>query len=164
LGIAKSQVKHFNSSFSAKVDNAPLNSAKISHGDLTLLGLFEITNRNIDSIYISFNASSELCLTYQFDGQKITKTYTGYFSRRKYYQIYTKKQKIEIPPLLPIIYNNTHVNRLRIALTIDGLLIVDNMWDNGGSIFFFGAGASGRRQILFNVRETNCVGLTPPKQ
>ena len=153
LSIRKSKVNYFDSNFSATVDNKSFKVKGRRYGDLTLLNLFEIRDENIDSVHISFNDSKELKLTYTFKGQEIIKTLTGYFAKKGYYEIYFRNQKKEIPPLLPIIYSNNHINRVRLALTIDGNLIIDNMWDDSGNIFILAAGSSGRRQSFFKCKD-----------
>jgi hypothetical protein len=153
LSIRKSKIKYFDSSFSAIVDN---NSYKVKgrrFGDLTLLNLFEIRDENIDRVNISFNDSKEMKLSYTYKGQETTKILTGNFAKKGYFEIYFRNQKKEIPPLLPIIYSNNHINRVRLALTIDGNLIVDNMWDDSGNIFILAAGSSGRRQSFFKCND-----------
>lgn len=124
------------------------------YGNLTLLNIFEIRDENIDSVQISFNDTKELKFTYTDKGQKIIKTFAGTFAKKGYFEIYFRNQKKEIPPLLPIIYSNNHINRVRLALTIDGNLIVDNMWDDSGNIFILAAGSSGRRQSFFKCSDT----------
>lgn len=154
LSIRKSKVKYFASSFSATVDN---NSYKVKgrrYGGVTLLNIFEIRDKNIDSVYISFNDSNELKLSYTYKGQEITEIFIGNFAKKGYYEIYFRNQKKEFPPVLPIIYSNNHIKRVRLALTIDGNLIVDNMWDDSGNIFILAGGSSGRRQIFFKCNDT----------
>jgi hypothetical protein len=153
LTIRKSRIKYFDSSFSATVDNKSFKVKGRRYGDLTLLNLFEIRDVTVDSVRLDFKDNNELQFTYIDKGQKIIKTFSGKFAKKGYYEIYFRNQKREIPRLLPIIYSNNHINRIRLALTIDGNLIVDNMWDDSGNIFILAAGSSGRRQSFFKCKQ-----------
>jgi hypothetical protein len=153
MNIRKSKVKYFDSSFSATVDNEYFKTKGRRYGYLTLSYLFQITDENIDSVHISFNDIKELKLTYTYKGQEIIKTIIGNFAKKGYYEIYFSNEKTEIPPLLPIIYSNYNINRIRLALTTDGNLIVDHRWDHSGNIFILAAGNSGRVQSFFKCKD-----------
>jgi hypothetical protein len=60
--------------------------------------------------------AKELKFTYTDKGQEITKTFVGTFAKKGCNEISFRNQKKEIPPLLPIIYSNNHINRVRLAL------------------------------------------------
>jgi hypothetical protein len=149
LNIRKSKIKYFDSGFSATVDNKSFKVKGRRYGDLTLLNLFKIREATVDSVHLDFNDKKELQFTYIDKGQKTVKTFTGNFSKKGFYEIYFRNQKKEIPPLFPIFYSNNHINRVRLALTHEGDLIVDNMWDDSGNIFILATGSSGRRQSFF---------------
>lgn len=149
MSIRKSKVRYFDSRFSATVNNKSYKVKGGRYSDLTLLNLFEIRDENIDSVHISFIGSKQLKLTYIYKKQEITRTFTGDFAKKGYFEIYLMNQKKEIPPLVPIIYSNNHIKRIRLAITVDGNLIIDNMWDESGNIFILGAGSRGRRQSFY---------------
>ncbi|MHB1279041.1 MAG: hypothetical protein ACYC1Q_11675 [Bacteroidia bacterium] len=155
MGVRKSKVAYFDSSFSATVSNYSFKVKGRSYGDLTLLDLFEVRYENADSVSIFFNDSNQLILVFGDTGQKIEKVFSGKFADKGYYEIYFRNKKNEIPPLFHIIYGNNDINRLRLALTNEGDLIIDNMWDQTFNIFILGAGSSGRRLSYFECNLTN---------
>ena len=87
-------------------------------------------------------------IIYSIDAFK-EKTFHGAFSKKGYLEIFLRNNKKEIPPLLPIIYGKYNINRIRIALTLENDLIIDNSWNEGGNIFILGVGDKGRRQQFF---------------
>lgn len=154
VGIRKANTNYFDSSFSVMVNNKSFKIKDQKYKDRTLLNLFKINEEKADTVYMSFNNSKELKITFTDKGQTITKTFAGEFTRRGYFEIYFSNKRIEIPPLLPIIYSNNNIDRIRIALTIEGDLIVDNKWDHSGSIFLLAGGGIGRQQSYFKCKYT----------
>jgi hypothetical protein len=155
LKIRKSQVRFFNTTFESSFSN---NSYKIStsrYGNPTLLELFAIQNVKVDSVYIKFNISKELELSYNDSGILCKKTFNGQFTKKGYYEFFFSNKKKQVPPFIPFFYSKYDINRLRIALTTQGDLIIDNQWNQSGSIFIIGAGDKGRRQSIFKTHVTN---------
>ena len=152
MGMRKSQVKYFDTHFSATIYNYSFKVHGRRYGSPTLLGLLEIKNEITDSVSMSFNENRELVLTFRVNDTLRTKILKGQFSEKGYYEIFLRYKKYEIPPGFPIIYGNNNINRIRMALTLEGDLIIDNMWDEAANIFLIGAGDKGRRQSFFKTK------------
>jgi hypothetical protein len=150
LSIRKSQVKYFDVQLSGTFDNNAFKVNGRRYGSPTLLDLFEIYHIKTDSVSIIFDKSGELELTYKGnDGKFKTDSFKGAFTKKGYYEVFLRNDKKEIPPVFPIIYGKYNVNRIRLALTTEGHLIVDNKWNKSGNILFLGVGDKGRRQSFF---------------
>ena len=147
LNVRKSQVKYFDKNFSVTADN---NSFKIHgrrYGNPTLLTLLEIYPVNTDSVSINFIDSLKLQVTYTDSGTVKKRIFNGQFVKNGYYEIFLRNES----KVIPIIYARHNINRIRMALTIQGDLIVDNEWNESGHILILGAGDSGRRQSYFKT-------------
>ena len=151
--MRKSKINYFDNNLHATVENKSFKVKGRRYGDLTLLDLFEINNHTVDTLLLDFNERNELRLTYIEKEEKNIKTFSGNFSKKGYYEIYFRNQKKEISPFFPIFYSNNHINWIRLALTKEGGLIIDNRWDDSGNIFILSAGSSGRRQSFFKIKK-----------
>jgi hypothetical protein len=147
LNVRKSQVNYFDKSFSVIADNNSFKMHGRRYGNPTLLTLFEINSVNTDSVSISFIDSLKLQVIYKDKGIVKKKIFDGKFAKKGYYEIFLRNES----KVIPIIYVRHNINRIRIALTIHGDLIVDNEWNESGHILIFGAGDSGRRQSYFKT-------------
>lgn len=145
LKINKSNFKPINNNFSGSFKNFSYKT-KGRNYDPTLLNLFNIFDIASDTIIFKINSNGQLQLTFK-DSLKIkTEIFKGNFSKKGYYEIYFRKIKKEIPPLVPIIYGYRDIDRIRIGLTINNDLVVDNKWATDGNIFILAAGSAGRSQ------------------
>ncbi len=149
LGVRNSEVKYFDKTFSATASNFAFKVNGKRYGSPTLLGLFEIRNDNAESVTLNFNDSGKLILTYKSADSIKTKAFNGRFTKEGFYEIYFRNESKEVPPHFPIFYSKHNINRIRIALTIENDLIIDNWWNEGGNIFILGVGDKGRRQQFF---------------
>lgn len=155
LKVNKSKVQILTPFFTARVANSSYKvtpEKKFRKDNLKLLSIFRDATADIDSLDIYFNSNKELTLEYRYNGQEVVKTFKGQFSKRGYYEFYLDKKRIEIPPMLPILYSKVHVDRYRIGLTIDGDLIVDQLHENSGNIVFLSAGYRYRLQTFHKCR------------
>ncbi|WP_395059319.1 hypothetical protein [Flavobacterium sp.] len=110
-----------------------------------LLNLFEIRKANIDTVNIKFDKNGSLILSYKFIlGGNESRYIKGRF-KKNYYEIYLRKDKINIP----LIYSKINIDRIRVYLKKDSTLVVDKYYDNSGNIFLLAAGGSSRRQYFF---------------
>ncbi|MES2654904.1 MAG: hypothetical protein V4620_04900 [Bacteroidota bacterium] len=158
LQVRKSKVQPLTPLFSATIANVPY---KISpekefgkdHHEL-LTTLHEATG-NIDSVNVYFNSNKQLTIAFKYKGKEFSKTYAGRFSKKGYYEFYLQKKKMEIPPIVPILYSKVHIERYRLGLTIDGDLIVDNFHENSGNILIISAGYQYRYQTFYKCARTN---------
>jgi len=152
LNIPQSKIKYFDKNFSAAFDNKAFKTThEKGYGIRTLFDLLEIYNAKSDSVILKFNDSGEMEMDYKDSLSMHSKKFKGKFTKEGYYEIYLRNKSIEIPPFLPIVCSSHHINRIRIAQTLEGDLIVDNFWNEGGNIFVFGGGDSGRRQSYFKL-------------
>lgn len=147
----KSKTRHFDSHSSGTFDNQPFKTNGRRYGSPSLLELFEIHNVSADSVSLRFSAEG-LQLVYT-DGQRVDSvSFQGKFSKKGYYELFLSNEKVQIPPFFPFIYGRHNINRIRTALTIEGDLIIDNMWNQSGNIFILGVGDKGRRQSYFKQK------------
>lgn len=154
LSVRKSQVKYFENQFTGTFNNHSYKVNGRRYGSPTLLDLFEIYNVKADSVSIMYDKLGELELIYKDDEGKFKKEkLKGTFAKKGYYEVFLRNDKKEIPPVFPIIYGKYNVNRIRLALTLEGDLIVDNKWNKGGNIFILGVGDKGRRQSFFSRKK-----------
>jgi hypothetical protein len=151
LQVRKSRIEYFNKNFAATVDNRPFQVKKKSYRAPTLLELFEIKNVSSDSVELRFTADSLLFVGYYDIGIWTEQVFMGRFKKKGYYQIFLRRKRIEIPPLIPIIYSRVDIDRLRLALTSEGDLIVDNKWRGSGNILILSGGDLGRSQYFFRT-------------
>ena len=155
LRINKDQFKPINVNFSGSIINKPIQSNS-RNKEITLDKIFGINESNIDKIKINFIDSSHIRIEY-IDSSSI---YTeknqflilkGKFSKKGYFEFYRNNKKIKIPPLFPIIYSNTDIDRIRIASTINDNLIIDYKYDHGINIFLLAGGTSERSLSHFKI-------------
>lgn len=154
LSVRKSQVVYFDSQFTGTFKNNAYDVNGRRYGSPTLLDLFERYHVKADSVSILFDKSGDLELTYiDSTGKAVNEKFKGAFQKKGYYQVYLHNDRKEVPPGFPFIYGKYNINRLRLAGTPDGNLIVDNHWHQGGNIFILGAGDNGRRQSFFGRKK-----------
>ena len=143
--IGSSDFKKIDSTFSGTFKNLSYKTireqkSEYGYDNSEILKLFEIKNQNFDSISMSFTPNNSLVIKYSDSTGIITKQYHGEFSKRGFYEIYFRKRNIEIPPLLPIIYSEYDTDRIRISLTPENNLLIDDYRAYGGNILVFGNG------------------------
>jgi hypothetical protein len=133
--------------------NKPYHSKGKNPHPPTLLDRFELYPEPIspDTIYISFNQNENLEVSYRSLGGTNTEIFQGKLSPRGYYELYLRRDKKEIPPVVPFIYGSRDIDRIRIALTQNGDLIIDNKWAHDANIFLFAGGGKGRNQDFFEA-------------
>lgn len=154
LSVRKSQIKYFDSQFSGIFDNHAFKANGRRYGSPALLELFEIQQVKTDSVSVVFDRQGELKLSYQDNGGKVKiETFKGVFASKGYYEVFLRNDRKEIPPVFPFIYSQCNMNRVRLALSAQGDLIVDNEWNESGNILFLGVGDKGRRQSYFSRRQ-----------
>lgn len=154
--VQRSNVHYFDSGFSSTVANKSVKVKGRAFGDPPLLQLFRIQDVKADSVQVFF-AGDKLTFRYTQNDRPVEKQFAGQFKSKGYYEYYFSREIIEIPPVIPIFFSRSNVNRIRLALTNEGDLIVDNKWVMGGNILILGAGDAGRRQSFFKTKP-----LTPP--
>jgi hypothetical protein len=145
--IPKDEFKTIDASFKGCFYNR-VSQANGRHADSTLLNVFQSWGYKTDSVTLQFNAKNQLELNFGDPTHPLT--FDGKF-KKGYYEIYLRKMKKDIPPIVPIIYSNHDIYRLRIALANNKDLIVDNKWERDASfLMLMAAGGSGRRHYRFS--------------
>jgi hypothetical protein len=131
--------------------NHPYKGDQIKHyGTYTLLEVFKIDSAATDSITIAFDTDARLRISYVVDGAPCEHIFTGAFTKDGEYTFIFENRKIEIPPIIPILYSQYHIHNIRLSLTREGNLLVHNRWKMGGNIFILGGGDAGDRRYYFN--------------
>ena len=164
LQIKKRNFKKMNTAFSGKFINGsvrskkssaiPFRSTDTSAADertiSSLLFLSDMLVSNADTVYLKLDANENLKVTYR-DSLHVVRTeiFEGKLRKKGFYEIYLFKERIEIPPVIPIIYGKVNIGRLRIGLTKNNNLIIDAYFTHGGNIFIFAVGSSSRKQYTF---------------
>jgi hypothetical protein len=108
--------------------------------DSSLLATFKSGDQKADSIHISISPAAELVLTYRDSSGVRTSTFQGRFSRKGYLEIFLTRRRVQIPPLIPLIYGSTQIYRLRIGVKAGGELVIRNKWVEEVNIFILGGG------------------------
>ena len=154
LSVRKSQVKYFDSRFSGTFHNSAFKVNGRRYGSPALLELFEIRQVKTDSVSVVFDRQGELKLSYQdSEGKVKIETFKGAFIKKGYYEVFLRNDRKEIPPAFSFIYSKCNINRVRLALSAQGDLIVDNEWNESANILFLGVGDKGRRQSYFSRKQ-----------
>jgi len=163
LRVSKVDFKKINTSFSGTFINnsfktktrtaIPGLSTDISNESKTtiasLLKLHDVLKSQTNPITFKINADKNLVVTY-IDSLHIqkTKVFKGKLRKRGYYEYFHYKERVEIPPLFPIIYGEAHISRLRFGFSNNNL-VIDDCYISNGNIFIFAAGNSHREQYYF---------------
>jgi len=140
-------------------DFSTINGVKNLEGDYlnlnsdrkSILSLFNI-REEANIITISSENSNEIKLTYYNDSTiRQERVFAGEM-KKNYFEIYFSNQK----KVIPIIYGNYNIDRIRIGKTKDGKLLIRNYYDNSGHILFLGGGYSVETPyIFFNANAHN---------
>ena len=164
LQIKKQNFEKMNTIFSGKFINGSVSSKKRSaipfisidtsvmdeRSISSLLFLSDMFSASTDTISLKLDTNENLQVSYRDSLQVLrTEIFEGKLRRRGFYEIYLFKERIEIPPVISIIYGKVNIGRLRLGLTRERKLIVDAYLTHGGNIFIFAAGSSSRKQYLF---------------
>lgn len=156
LKISKEKLLIINSNFKETFINASHKTTTIKTGikrDSDILTLLNLENKKSDVVTISFSSKNELIIQYKDTLGSKTEYLQGKFSNRGYYEIYLRKKNIQIPPLIPLLYSKIDIDRIRISLTKENDLIIDNYFSRGGNIFLLSGGGSTRHQYYFKQSE-----------
>ena len=75
--------------------------------------------------------------------------YEGKFKSRGKYKITLVKERVQVPPLIPIIYGTNHIDKIRIKLMDNGDLIVKEYFRKEGNVFLITAGPSHKSKSFY---------------
>ena len=145
LEIHKSELQSINANFTGTYNNLPYKSEGKNQSFLLLLNQAE----NTQILSLTFTNDKHLSVKYEDTNGPHEQVLKGKFKANKFYEIDLKKKKIEIPPLIPILYSKYDIDRVRIAVLKNGDLVIDKFWKRGGNIFILGGGGNGRNQNYF---------------
>lgn len=125
----------------------------LNSGRYELLNLFNLYDRKVDTINLKFNDQGELVLSFKDDirGLKREQTiiYQGKFKNKKTYQITLVKERVQVPPVIPIIYGATHLDKINIKLLVNGDIAIKEYFRKDGNIFLITAGPSHKTKSFY---------------
>jgi hypothetical protein len=148
LKVSRKDLKPLPPGFSGTFHAQPVHTPHKRRPGPNLLHPFELIATSLDTVQLSITAEGLLTLNYREGGAR-TEQFMGTFSKRGYFEVYTRKEIKEVPPLVPIIHGRRVVNRIRIALSTDSSLVLDHKWENSGNIFLLAGGGGGRSQNFY---------------
>jgi len=138
LKVSKTNYKKMDNNFSATFINSfyktrtaiPGLSSDISDECKTtiasLLRLRDVKKSQTDPITFKLNTDKNLLVTYMDSIQiQKTKIFKSKLRKRGYYEYFHYKERVEIPPLFPIIYGEALISRLRLGFSNNNLVIDD---------------------------------------
>lgn len=134
----------------AKINALYINSS-ITYGKLqdqnSVLANFNIQDKaNIVQLHFVNNKTLQLSYYTPTDSGTTYKTATFHGKlKNKYFQIYLKKQRLNIP----FIYGYSYIDRIRIGQTINNELIVATYHENTGYVFLLAAGSSYHSDFVY---------------
>ena len=160
LKISKKERLVLNKNFNATVGNSAsiIKSKNVKHQ--TLLEAFHIQEilalnkkiaTDVDSVKIYFKDST-LNLYYEANEHIGSHSFKGYFTEKGFFEINTFNDKINIPPILPILYSSHYIDRIRVGLTKNGEIWVNTFFDNTKNIFFLVGGGISNQTYYFNYK------------
>ena len=145
--LKSSEFRTIDSSFSGTFNNLSYKNIREHNSgyefdNLGILKLLEIDVQNVDSVNLSFATDNSLVIKYSDSTGIRTENFKGQFSKKGFYEFYFRKKNIQIPPLLPVIYSRNITDRIRITLTLDNDLLIDDYTARSGNLLFFGGGGN----------------------
>lgn len=149
--ISSSEVPVLDSTYSVRVCDTAYHIVQRSYGAPDFLGTFEIYDVDADSIFLHFEGKDTFVITYLDNMDFKTKKFKGHFDKKGYFEIYLHNERIEIPPFIYILFSRHNIKRVRLSLSPDQALLLDNYWFQGGNILILGAGDSGRRKSYYKT-------------
>lgn len=123
------------------------NQKKKTDYQVSIQELFGIRNLDeIVKIIISKNDEIEIHYKNVLGGNEVV-TFKGKF-KKNYFEVFLNKKRIFFPP----IYCKTNINRLRIGLTQNKELVINQHYDYSGMFMLFAAGNSDNKQYVFKSK------------
>jgi hypothetical protein len=149
--VSKKDFLPIDNKFKATFENKSYLAKGRNYGNsgATILDFFELYKLKTDTIQFHFDNDNKLILTFNDSLSVRTEPFKGKFRKKGYYEIFIRNYKKEIPPLFPIIYSTRDIKRLRLGLTQENNLVIDNKWAKDGNIFILAGGGSERYRSYF---------------
>ena len=156
--IKKSDINPVTNKFAGVYDNRPyLIKAKYGvtkdDSSITAINLFDTSKTrkyDLDFIQINFKSNGQLNLYYKDTSAFQPITLNGKFSKKGYYEIYFKDEKIEIPPVVHFIFSRHNIERLRIYETKNNDLIIYYYSFYSGNFLLVGGEGPNKKQFYFH--------------
>ncbi|GGG26677.1 hypothetical protein GCM10011344_29300 [Dokdonia pacifica] len=152
----KDNIQEFETGFQISVLNNSYeikNDTILNTGKYKLLDLFNLYDKKVDTVNLQFTTNGELILSFIEDIQglkrKQTIIYEGKFKSKEKYKITLVKERVQVPPLVPIIYGTNHIEKIKIKLMENGDLIVKEYFRKEGNIFLITAGPSHKSKSFY---------------
>ena len=139
-------------SFHAQVSiNADTFKSSI-YGKPELTSILRLKNPIRENLEIMFTDVNEMTVRYQCPTGSMEKRFKGKFDRKGRFVFFHSKKRIEIPPIIPILYSQVDWDRVRISLTPDRKYMhVQEKWNHSGNILLLGAGNIGDSKAVFSI-------------
>lgn len=151
LKVKRSEVLPIDNSFKATIDGEFFNTDTIEYRKNVFLSYYKVNSWLADTVHIRFNESDQLVLTYKDTIGTKEVLINGRFVKKKYYEYFNVREKVAIPPLFPFIYSKIDINRIRLGVTKNGEVVIDQLYDVGGNIFIMAAGHTNRYQSSYPI-------------
>ncbi|MEP0262803.1 hypothetical protein [Dokdonia sp.] len=144
--------------FNATVVNEPYetkNSDLSTFNRYNLLHMLNIYDKDIDTIMMNFKNKNELIITYVEEIGSIHKTesaiFKGKFKKDGSFQIFLEKRRLQVPPVIPVLYNQVHIDKVMMSMTKDGNLLLENYYKREGSVLIIGGGNTFKYSQKFKI-------------
>ena len=135
-----------------KTDSLTVQTRVARSSPITILNLCGIYSKNIsNSVEIQIIENRKLEIKYTDSSISKTKTLYGKLKKKGYFQCYTKRKVIQIPPFISFIYSRRLIDRLRIGVSQSGDLLIHNKYLSEGNIFIFGSGVNYKELYYFKT-------------
>ncbi len=131
--------------FSASYENRAIKEGSFK-SQTSLLQLLKIeATDTISEVKLAIQNNGELQIDYDnHKGKQKSIVLKGKF-KKHYYQIFFERNQIILPPF----YWVTHIERIRLSISKDNLLVINNYSEHTGMIMMFAGGSSSKTQHLF---------------
>jgi hypothetical protein len=114
-------------------------NGKISQS-INILDLFEVYQEGVENVEISI-ADKDLTLkAVNNKGKAFVFKFKGKYISTDEFEVYFRNERLEIPPILPVLMSRYDIYRLRISITRKGKLRITERFSNSGTILIIGAG------------------------
>jgi hypothetical protein len=136
-----------------------LNVGEDAEIEITVLGFLGHNKPDVKLCTLNIESATSLVLEY-IDSASINANknckhrFEGKLLKSGVFEIYHQKKRIEIPPIIPIIYSNVNISRLRIGLLRNNRLAIEYKYVNTGNWFLLAAGSSSRDTYFFNLSDS----------
>ncbi|MGL4584664.1 MAG: hypothetical protein ACRCVU_16980, partial [Flavobacterium sp.] len=151
LKVKRSEVLPIDNSFKAAIEGTFVDTDIKEYRKNVFLSYYKVNSWLADTVHIHFNENDQLLLTYKDTIGTKEVLINGRFVKKKYYEYFNVREKVAIPPLFQFIYSKIDVNRIRLGVTKNGEVVLDQYYDVGGNIFIMAAGHTNRYKSSYPI-------------